>query len=86
MDRTYYKLTPSEQIEKSEIYFDRLDWALKESDITNIAIMGTYASGKSSIIKSYLRKVPKERFINISLAYFNKNDKLDKKEKKEKMR
>ena len=68
---TFYKLTPSDEIEKGEIYFKRLDWAIKDEDIKNIAVTGNYSSGKSSVIKSYLKRRTKNDFINISLAFFN---------------
>lgn len=37
----------------------------------NIALSGPYGSGKSSVIKTYLKKYPKTKYLSISLAAFS---------------
>lgn len=71
----FQSLAPTENAEKTDIYFSALDWAIKEKNIKNIAITGNYGSGKSSILNSYYKKNKnKKRFLNISLATFDKKD------------
>lgn len=76
-------LTPTEDAEDCEIYIESIEWALKnKKTIRNIAISGTYGSGKSSIIKTFIKRIcksenffkrifkPTYRFLNLSLATF----------------
>lgn len=56
-------------------YIDAVQWALenrKKNDIRNIAITGSYGSGKSSILKTFLKhnRDKKIKCLNISLASF----------------
>ena len=55
----YVDLAPSNNVKQGEVYFAALEWALNNPNIHNLAISGPYGSGKSSIIKSYLKKHPK---------------------------
>lgn len=71
----FNSLAPTESAEKTDIYFSALDWAIKEKNIKNIAMTGNYGSGKSSILNTYQkRNKNKKRFLNISLATFDKKD------------
>jgi hypothetical protein len=76
-------LTPTEDAEECEVYLESIEWALKKKKtIRNIAISGTYGSGKSSIIKTFIKRIhksenflkrifkPTYQFLNISLATF----------------
>ena len=52
----FNSLSPVSDPEKHKFYCDSLEWALsnrKEKDIKNIALSGTYGSGKSSILKTF---------------------------------
>jgi len=69
----YDDLTPTDRLEEDE-YFKSLKWALKNDDIKNIALTGTYGSGKSSILKSFQKLNPQYDYINISLASFHIGD------------
>lgn len=71
-ENTYYHdLAPKEDVDKSMYsYHKALSWALRNKNIYNIAISGPYGSGKSTIIRSYLRNHPEIDHINISLADF----------------
>lgn len=62
-------LTPNEHIDLSH-YREALDHVFASHEIRNIALTGSYGSGKSSVIRSY-ENIHKERtFIHISLARF----------------
>ena len=67
----YEDFTPEKEIKNGEEYLNALDWALRNSDIKNIALSGPYGSGKSSIIQSYIQKHPSVKALNISLATFD---------------
>lgn len=56
-------------VEKSE-YVSILKAAIDNEDVRNVAISGTYGSGKSSIIKTFERIYPKYKCLNLSLAAF----------------
>lgn len=71
----FYSLAPTKEAENIEAYISALNWAIKEQDINNIALTGSYGSGKSSILKTYQGKSKKpKRFLNISLLTFNQKD------------
>lgn len=71
---TFEKLTPT-TLSSDEMrgYNEALDFVFKEEDLLNIAISGPYASGKSSVIKTYEEKHNKLNGIHISLSYFSPN-------------
>jgi len=56
-------------VDKSE-YVSILKSAIDDKDVRNVAISGTYGSGKSSIIKTFERHYPKYKCLNLSLAAF----------------
>lgn len=66
-------LTPIDNAADKEIYFIALNEALLNDDIKNIALTGTYGSGKSSIIKTFQKKYEEYNYLNISLASFKDN-------------
>src|SRR5690554_1513093 len=74
----FHALTPVVDVEKktTSFYIDSLQWAVRERDCYNIALMGIYGSGKSSIIKSFLKKHSYES-LTVSLANFQ-DKKTDK--------
>jgi len=63
-------LTPIDNATNKEIYFIALKEALENDDIKNIALTGTYGSGKSSIIKTFQKNYSEYVYLNISLASF----------------
>jgi len=81
-DNNFNSLSPTCYAEKVDNYIDTLYWALqnrKSKNIKNIALTGTYGSGKSSIIqtfqKDYSDKVKwYNRIIWKIAALFNKDD------------
>lgn len=70
----FNSLSPTAEVENSEIYHEALNWALENreaEDIKNIAITGYYGSGKSSVIKSFINKNRhRYKFLPLSLATF----------------
>lgn len=71
----FQSLAPTDNAEKSDIYFSALDWAINQKSIKNIAITGNYGSGKSSVLNTYQKNSKsKKRYLNISLATFDKKD------------
>jgi hypothetical protein len=66
----FIPLTPIENADNNDIYNEALMTALNAKSVTNIAITGNYGSGKSSLIKSFLKKYPNYKYAIISLANF----------------
>ena len=56
-------------------YVDAIHNKIKADDVYNIGVIAPYGAGKSSLIKTYKDKYPKEKTITISLANFNASDK-----------
>lgn len=70
-------LTKKEDIEKVQPYLDKLNETIDTKGISNIALTGGYGSGKSTIIKTFQHLNRQYKYLNISLASFNKK-KIDK--------
>lgn len=51
---SFEDLTPV--IVKDDIYINSLFWALRNKNVKNIALTGSYGSGKSSILKTFKEK------------------------------
>ena len=72
-DSSFNSLMPKENIDISN-YREALDYIFSSKDvIKNIAILGAYGSGKSSIVNTYEKQHPEHNFIHVSLAHFNNN-------------
>ena len=56
-------------VDKSE-YVSILRSAIDDENVRNVALSGTYGSGKSSIIKTFERNFPQYKCLNLSLAAF----------------
>lgn len=66
-------LSPTDNADNVDNYIQSLDWALKNKNrIKNIAISGAYGSGKSSVIRTFIKRNKNNdyKFLNISLATF----------------
>ncbi|OTP81933.1 hypothetical protein [Gilliamella apicola] len=71
---TFEKLTPTTlSFDEMRGYNEAIDFIFKEKDLLNIAISGPYASGKSSVIKTYEEEHKELNGIHISLSYFSPN-------------
>ena len=71
---TYNALAPTDEAKDCKAYMDALSWALKQDKIHNIAISGSYGSGKSSVIKTFFSPRSQHsqyKHLTISLATFN---------------
>lgn len=65
----YVNLAPTDEADPAGVYSDALTKAIDDSCVRNIALTGPYGSGKSSIIKSFLKEY-KRPVLQISLAAF----------------
>lgn len=72
-------LTKEVDILKIQPYLEKLKVTIDTKGINNIALTGGYGSGKSTIINTFKHLNPKYKYLNISLASFNKK-KEDKNE------
>ncbi|QQB74844.1 hypothetical protein I6H56_05160 [Fusobacterium canifelinum] len=66
----FYDLTPTNDV-SLDIYEEAINFSLKNDKILNIAISGSYGSGKSSLLESYKKEHPEKKFLHISLTHFN---------------
>lgn len=75
-------LTKPEDLEKIQPYLNKLKETIDAKDVNNIALTGSYGSGKSTILKTFKALNPQYKFLNVSLAAFNqKEGKLEPVEK-----
>lgn len=79
-------LTKKDDLEKVQPYLDKLKDTINAKGINNIALTGSYGSGKSTIIKTFKHLNRNNEYLNISLASFNNTDKnggnIDENQKK----
>ncbi|HBM36785.1 MAG TPA: hypothetical protein DDZ71_10880 [Sulfuricurvum sp.] len=66
-------LAPKDDHDK-EVYVDSLVWAIKNQRIKNLALTGSYGSGKSTILRTLEKKHPEFKYLNISLAAFGDDE------------
>lgn len=71
----YQSLTPIDNADEDKTYSNAIKWALENRNtrnIKNIALTGSYGSGKSSILKTFQKNNQscEYKFLNISLATF----------------
>jgi len=74
---TFYDLTPTDDIEL-DIYEKAINFSLENNKVLNVAISGSYGSGKSSILESYKKKHSEKKFLNISLTHFTTTEDTNK--------
>ncbi|WP_439637587.1 YobI family P-loop NTPase [Oceanicaulis sp.] len=65
----FVDLAPTDEADKEGVYSAALKFATDSPNVSNIALTGPYGSGKSSIIRSFLKSYPREA-LPISLAAF----------------
>lgn len=70
----FEKLTPIDSAELG-IYEQALDKVFADKEIRNVAISGPYGSGKSSILNTYKKLHSNLKFIHISLAHYESENK-----------
>lgn len=69
----FEKLTPTDKVDLG-IYDEAIEFAFSDNEVQNIAISGSYSSGKSSLLASYKKTHKDKKFIHVSLSYFEKQD------------
>ena len=74
----YNNLAPVCDVEKYSYYTEAIHSAMGDKEVFNIALTGTYGSGKSSILKTFETVYPKYKLLRISLATFRDNKPLPK--------
>ncbi len=76
----FFDLMPVISLSEDEMkgYKEALDFAINDERIKNVAVTGSYGSGKSSIIESYKNIIENEgrniNFLHISLAHFDESE------------
>ena len=69
----FTSLTPKSDVDIGA-YESAINFVFNDTNnITNIALMGAYGSGKSSVINTYEAEHPEKKFLHISLAHFGNN-------------
>lgn len=68
----YRDLTPESDTKNSEEYIRALHWAIKNKDVKNIALSGPYGSGKSSVIKTYLKNILRQNICPFHWQHFQR--------------
>ncbi|NSY46321.1 ATP-binding protein [Rhizobium rhizogenes] len=68
-DTRFVDLAPTNNADETGIYSAALNAAMNEESVFNIALTGPYGSGKSSVIKSFLKSYPGKP-LPLSLASF----------------
>lgn len=71
------KLLVEEELLKIEPYIKRIDDGVRNPDIKNLALMGSYGSGKSTIIKNFTFLHPEYKILNLSLGSYSKKETSD---------
>lgn len=65
----FVDLAPTDEADPKGVYAEALQTAMDNPDVSNIALTGPYGSGKSSIIRTFLKRHPRPT-LHISLAAF----------------
>lgn len=65
----FVDLAPTDEADQAGVYAAALKFATNNMNVSNIALTGPYGSGKSSIIRSFLKSYPGQA-LHISLAAF----------------
>lgn len=69
-DSQFVDLAPTDDADPDGVYARALEYATSNPKISNIALTGPYGSGKSSIIRTYLKRRHPRLTLHISLAAF----------------
>lgn len=73
------KILKGIELERIMPYIKRIHDGVKNPDVTNIALMGSYGSGKSTIIKNFDFLYPNYKVLNLTLGSYSKQE-LEKKD------
>lgn len=72
--QNFQSLLPKDDVELHN-YQAALNFAMEHDEIRNVALSGSYGSGKSSVINSYEKCCTEKKFLHISLADFDSEGK-----------
>lgn len=75
----YEVLSPRDNVHIDK-YSEMLQVALNTSGVNNIAITGSYGSGKSSFLRTFEKKHAEWNYLHISLATFEESNNIEKDE------
>ncbi|ETW10805.1 hypothetical protein ATO8_20474, partial [Roseivivax marinus] len=56
----FVDLAPTDEADRDGVYSTALKFATRSPEVYNIALTGPYGSGKSSIIRSFLKSYPRQ--------------------------
>jgi hypothetical protein len=70
----FHSLTPIDNVNLG-IYESAINFAFSNKSVKNVAMSGSYGSGKSSVLSTYEKNHKNRKFIHISLVHFNSTDK-----------
>lgn len=68
------KLLTGDELEKINPYIKRINDGIRNPEISNIALMGNYGSGKSTIIRNFEVTHPEYKILNLSLGSYSKKE------------
>lgn len=66
----YEDLTPTDSADDDQHYSNAIHWGLENHNVKNIALTGPYGSGKSSILKTFIKRYQSYSYLNISLGSY----------------
>lgn len=69
-ERQISLLSPIDDFNRHKEYIIRLQNAIDQPNVFNIALTGSYGAGKSSILKTFKAYYPEYHYVNVSLASF----------------
>lgn len=67
----FQSLAPTDDADENGKYSSALKWAFKQVSIKNIAVTGPFGAGKTSVLKTFEKRNPDIKILNISLASFS---------------
>lgn len=71
------KILEGKSLEENKIYLEALKEAVQIPENKNIALMGAYGSGKSSIMKTFEKNNPNHKYLFLSLASFFEKEEVE---------
>jgi hypothetical protein len=70
IEDNFTSLAPNDNADNATVYIEALEKSVKDHTVYNVALTGPYGSGKSSVLRTYVKKTSRKS-IEISLASFD---------------